>query len=82
MSASKDNKTSYKYRIGFSQSLSTGIIAFEGNVNFDDYDHLDEDTPNPVTHLESMLEDAETVFKARSYRVASDIVPKKKGVKE
>ena len=77
-----ENKTSYKYQIGFHQSVTTGIIGFEGNVNFDDYDNLDEDTPNPVTHLESMLEDAENVFKGRGYRVASQIEPKAQPVKK
>lgn len=76
-----EQKTGFKYRIGFHQSLTTGVIGFEANVNFDDYDNLDEDTPNPVTHLESMLEDAETVFTARGYRVASQIEPKVQPVK-
>lgn len=73
---SNEQKTGYKYRIGFHQSLTTGVIGFEGNVNFD----VDEEI-NPVIILKSYFEKAEIFFRNAGYRVASDIEPKPEKVK-
>jgi len=69
---SHQDKTGYRYRIGFSQSLSTGIIAFEGVIQFD--------TPNEYNNfpaqLTALIQQAEYKFRENGYRVASDIAPK------
>lgn len=78
------NKTGYRYSISFSQSLSSGVIAFSGTVQFDE--DKDGNVPNYHEELFALLQDTEEQFKNNGYRVASDIVPKegkdKKEVKE
>lgn len=80
---SNEQKTGYKYRIGFHQSLTTGVIGFEGNVNFDD--NIPPDfigTANIFAKkLLVLLKDTEDVFKTQGYRLASDIEPKVQPVK-
>jgi hypothetical protein len=68
------DKTAYRYRVGFNQSLSTGIIAFEGVIQFDESEAKFRDAYN--VHLCTLLKDAEIAFKEFGYRVASDIEPK------
>ena len=77
MSNSEQNRTGYKYRIGFHQSLTTGVIGFEGNVNYDNAG----DTEEHNDYLVNMLKNTEYIFREQGYRVASDIEPKPEKVK-
>lgn len=61
---------SYKYNIGFSQSVSSGIIGFHVDINTD----LISDSDN----LDLILEHLENRFKKKGYLIASDIEPKEK----
>jgi len=62
----------FKYSIKFSQSVSSGVIAFSGEYNFDSPDEYTKNT----NHLYLMLKDQEKIFKDNGYRVAFDIKPK------
>jgi hypothetical protein len=61
-------KTGFKYSIKFSQSLTSGTIAFEGFYAFDEIKDYDKET------LLRLLVSTEKVFQDAGYKVAS-IVP-------
>lgn len=74
-----DSKTDYKYTIGFSQSLISGIISFNGKTHFDPIDL--EKGEDPYFELANMMQKVETAFRQSGYRVATDIEPKTQQVK-
>jgi len=63
----------FKYSIKFNQSVTTGVIGFSGEYNFNE--------KFTVGGLLNMLKEQEKAFKLAGYRVASDIEPKE-GKKE
>ena len=75
---SNEQKTGYKYRIGFHQSLTTGVVGFEGNIQFDEGE---ENAATASDKLMILVSSAEQSFKGMGYRVASDIEPKAQQVK-
>jgi hypothetical protein len=64
----------YRTRIGFSQSLSTGIIAIEGSIQYDYEDEAD----NCIDQLTTDIWKLEKKFIEMGYKVAKTIEPKVK----
>lgn len=62
-----------KYKIGFTQSVSSGIISFHGEIEYNDIDLMLQQNEN----LLSIFEDIQYRFKKAGYSIASDIEPKK-----
>jgi len=60
----------FKYSIKFSQSVSSGVIAFSGEFNFSD------ETEYDARKFLAMLAVTESIFREEGYKVASDIEPK------
>jgi len=58
----------WKRSMHFSQSVSSGIIAFSGEINFDGDLNIDD--------LVKMLKEQEQAFRDAGYKVATDIKPK------
>lgn len=61
-------KTGYKYSAKASQSLTTGTIGFEVTMYFDDPTELEGANKN---RLVDMMENVETTFEKRGYKIAS-----------
>jgi hypothetical protein len=64
----------FKYNIGFSQSVSSGIIGFHADIYTDDLEDY--------IKLDEILEKMEKRFRDKNYLVATDIEPKEKGNKK
>ena len=62
-----DQKTAYKYVIKFSQSLTSGVIAFHGDISFDDLKEFDGSV------LLTLFKIQEQAFIDAGYKVASTI---------
>ena len=62
-------KTGYKYSIKFSQSLTSGTIAFEGYFAFDEPGDFEREAGILMT----MLQIQEDIFTKEGYKVASTI---------
>jgi hypothetical protein len=63
------DKTSFKYSIKFNQSLSNGMIAFEGYMAFDDM--ADYDTNKNL--LWQKLQEQDKLFRDNGFRTACEI---------
>ena len=68
------NRIGYRTRIGFSQSLSSGIIAIDGSIQ---YDYADE-AQDCIKQLVNDMQDLEKQFSDKGYKVAKTIEPKEK----
>jgi hypothetical protein len=66
------NRIGYRTRIGFSQSLSTGIIAIDGSIQ---YDYADE-AEDCIEQLTNDMWTLEKKFIEMGYAVAKSIPPK------
>jgi hypothetical protein len=62
-----EQKTGYKYNIKFSQSLTSGMIAFHGDIGFDDLKEFDGSV------LLTLFKTQEQAFIDAGYKVASTI---------
>lgn len=65
----------WKFRLGFDQSVSTGVLNLHGYVNFNTFEEGNED----IHQLEALLEGFESILERRGYLVASKSAPKKNG---
>jgi hypothetical protein len=67
-------KTGFKYSIKFNQSLSSGVVAFEGHYQFDESSDIE------LTHnkefLVNQLKEQQRIFRLAGFKVASDIPEK------
>lgn len=62
----------YRYRIGFNQSVSSGIFSFDGSINFDDI----KESSKEIENLKNAILETQKQFKKAGLRIASDIEPK------
>lgn len=66
--SNNNNNNNDKFHFGFTQSVSSGIIGFHGEVNTNDIEDI-----NKLSIILSLLESS---FKSKGYLIASDIEPK------
>ena len=62
----------YKYKIGFNQSVSTGVVALEGYVHFDD-----DQAMTSTEYLIVALQRFKDRLKDEGYTLATDAAPKR-----
>ena len=62
----------FKYKIGFNQSVSTGVVALEGYVHFDDGQAV-KSTEYLINSLQRFKED----LKHNGYTLATEAAPKR-----
>lgn len=68
----------YQYKLGFSQSLTSGIVAVHGDVHFDTDSEGKEVIDTLLKNANYMVAE----FKKNSFQVAKDISINKNGTKK